>query len=220
MLKMSRKKIVKDSEELSMDLIYVVFEIFVSNTDGIMSIPPVPEVPALRKLLTPPIAIAQKLLRRKSIKEKKFLTVICKPQKVKMLTKIFIGKLGLDELFLYPIFYLIHMDWQYQGLYIYIYIYIVSTVLYLSLLRGLVACLTIPCLSYCISLAIKPSFFHLQTCWLSLHTSTALSDCIPFKYITVVLQDLSIYLFFHFLCVLLNGRPGWQRPLSGRFFFF
>ena len=34
---------------------------------------------------------------------------------------------------------------------------------------GLVACLTIPYLSYCISLAIKP-FFYLRTCWLFLLT--------------------------------------------------
>ena len=29
-------------------------------------------------------------------------------------------------------------------------------------------CLTIPCLFNCISLALKPPFFHLQTCWLFL----------------------------------------------------
>ena len=70
----------------------------------------------------------------------------------------------------------------------YIYIYTVSTTLYLTfgsfelvsslvwwkaetnyyLLRGFVVCITIPCLSYCISLAIKSSFFYLRTCWLFL----------------------------------------------------
>ena len=62
-------------------------------------------------------------------------------------------------------------------MYIYIYIYscngifhthsqsygvtvrTVSTALYLSLLREFVTCLTIPCLSYCIVLAIKPFLY-------------------------------------------------------------
>ena len=39
-----------------------------------------------------------------------------------------------------------------------------------SLLWGLVSCLTIPCMSYCISLAIKNSFFIQRTCWVFLFT--------------------------------------------------
>ena len=47
-------------------------------------------------------------------------------------------------------------------------IHIVITALYVALLSGLVAYLIIPWLSYCISLAVKPSFFNQQTYWLFL----------------------------------------------------
>ena len=57
----------------------------------------------------------------------------------------------------------------------------VSTALYLSLLQGLVACLTIPCLFYYIPLAIKP--FHYSV---PFHSSSTLSDCIPFKNTTIL----------------------------------
>ena len=62
-------------------------------------------------------------------------------------------------------------------------IYTVSTALYLFLLRGLVACLTIPCPSYCICRAIKPFLY--TTCWHPFHSTTTLSDCIPFKDTTI-----------------------------------
>ena len=60
-------------------------------------------------------------------------------------------------------------------------IYTVSTVLYLSLLWGFVACLTISCLSYCISLAIKPFLYSTNMWTVPFHSSITLSDCIPFK---------------------------------------
>ena len=63
-------------------------------------------------------------------------------------------------------------------------IYTVGMALGLSLLRGLVACLTIPCLSYCISLAIKAFLLfdeRVDCCCFFFHSSTTLSDCIPFK---------------------------------------
>ena len=60
-------------------------------------------------------------------------------------------------------------------------IYIVSTVLYLSLLRALVVCLKIPCLSFCVSLAIKPFLYSMNMLTVLFHLSTTLSDCIPFK---------------------------------------
>ena len=66
------------------------------------------------------------------------------------------------------------------GLTISVTMYIMSMVLYLALLQGLVACLIIPCLFYCISLTIKPSFFHLQTCWLFLPLKYNLVCLYPF----------------------------------------
>ena len=51
----------------------------------------------------------------------------------------------------------------------------------LSLLQGLVVCLTIPCLSYCISLVIKPFLYYTNVLTLPFHSGTTLSDFLPFK---------------------------------------
>ena len=51
----------------------------------------------------------------------------------------------------------------------------------MSSLQRLVAILTIPCLSYCNSLAINPFFYSLNPLTVPVHSSTTLSDCVPFK---------------------------------------
>ena len=68
-------------------------------------------------------------------------------------------------------------------------IYIVSIALYLFLLQGLLACLTIPCLCYCISLAIKPFLYSRNVLTVPFLSSTTLSNCIPFKNTIVVAYD-------------------------------
>ena len=73
-------------------------------------------------------------------------------------------------------------------------IYTVSTALYLALLRGLVACLTIPCLSYCISVAIKPFLYSMNMFIVPFYSSTTWSDCISFKDTTY------IYIYIKLFC--------------------
>ena len=46
------------------------------------------------------------------------------------------------------------------------------------LLREFVMCLTIPCLSYCISLTIKPFLYSMNMLTVLFHSTTTLSDCI------------------------------------------
>ena len=69
----------------------------------------------------------------------------------------------------------------------------VSIALYLSLLHGLVACLTITCLSFCISLAIKS--FILQICWRFL--STQVPPCLIVSLLRTEQQPrIKLYKYF------------------------
>ena len=54
---------------------------------------------------------------------------------------------------------------------------------YLSLFWGLVTCLIISCLSYCISLAIKPFLYSMNMLTVSFHSNTTLSNSIPWWWI-------------------------------------
>ena len=62
--------------------------------------------------------------------------------------------------------------------------------LYLSLLQELIACLTIPCLSYCISLAIKPFLYSTNMLTVLFHSCNTLSDCILFKDTTNIVYKI------------------------------
>ena len=104
--------------------------------------PLVPEVAAPQKLLIPKIpptqtAVRQEIIRKKKVKRR------CLDPKKRRYWKTFHWKIrsggccdGIS-----------HTPCQSCG----VTIYTVSTALYLTFLRGLVACLTISCLSYCIS---------------------------------------------------------------------
>ena len=93
-------------------------------------------------------------------------------------------------------------------------IYIGSMELYLSLLWGLVMCLTNPCLSYCISHAIKSFLYSTNVLIVPFHSSTTLFDCICFKDTTYIKQNLRLWGMWSIPSLPLLSGPHWHRVVA------